>query len=144
MGIKNVQLGQIPSTTDQPYRNYSGTDIPSNVAVSVDATNQIGPIGNEGVGIIPVAASGNVVIGVTMETIKAGSEGRVRALGPTAWMKADGAITAGAYVDASAAATKVGWAKAHAAGKATIGIALNSADADGDFVLVMLVGGFNA
>jgi Uncharacterized conserved protein (DUF2190) len=144
MAVTNVQISQTPSQTDQPYRNYGGTDIPANVAVSVDATNQIGPVGNEGVGIIPVAASGNVVIGVTMEKIKAGEQGRVRALGPTAWMQADGAITAGTYVDASAATNKVGWVKAHAAGKATIGIALNGAAADGDLVLVMLVGGFNA
>ena len=145
MALNNVQLAQTPNNNDQPFFNYGGTDLPVGIAIALDSTNIVGASGSaQGIGVMLAAASGDPVIGVTMETIPAGGYGRVRALGPICAMTADGAITAGTYVDASAVASKKGFAKAHAAGKATIGIALNPASADGDLVLVMLVGGFNA
>lgn len=137
------QLSNTPGATDYPFFNYGVTDIPAFVSVQADATNVIGTNPNEGIGIVVVGATGNVVIGVTMEIVKAGSYGRVRCFGPIAQTFADGAISANGIVDGSATASRIGFAKAHAAGKNQLGIALSTA-IDQDPVLVMLVGGFNA
>jgi hypothetical protein len=137
------QLSNAPSESDFAFFNYSGSDIPAFVSVQADAVNVVGTNPNEGIGIVPVAVTGNVVIGVTMEVIKAGSYGRVRCFGPIAQTFADGVVTANGIVDGSATASRIGFAKAHAAGKNQLGIALSTA-ADQDPVLVMLVGGFNA
>ena len=142
----NAQLANTPSGEDYAFKNYTGSDIPANVAVSVDTTaaNVISPTNLvDAIGVIPVAASGNPVVGVTMEIIPAGRVGRVRC-GGVAPMFADGAITAGTFVDASAAATKVGYAKVHVAAASTLGMALSTATADGDPVLVLIAQGRNA
>lgn len=136
------QLAKTPLPSDLPFFNYSGTDIPADVAVSIDTVNVLGNAGVSGIGIVPVAATGNVTIGVTQTVIKAGSSGPVRTCG-IAVTTADGAITAGTVVDASAAASKVGFAKAHTAAKAQLGIALSTA-ADLDPVLVLVCPALNA
>jgi len=78
---------------------------------------------------------------VALETIKAGSNGRVRCFGPIASALADGAITGGTAVDSSA--STAGRVKAHTAAKNAIGVALATA-ADGDRVPVMLAFAANA
>ncbi len=133
------QFAQTPLASDLAVYNYTGSDIASGIAVSVDTTNVLGNAGVNGIGVIVPAASGNAVIGVTQETIKAGSYGRLRPLGVAA-TTANGAITAGQPVDAT---VTTGFAKAHVAGKAQLGIALSTA-ADGDPVLVLVVPAFNA
>ncbi len=131
----NSQLASLPGL-DIPVYNYSGsTTIAAGTAVSVDSTNVLGTSGvNEGVGVIPIAAVGNVSIGVAVDAIPPLSYGRIRVSGQVA-MTADGAITAGAVVDGSNTANKT--AKSHTATKAQIGIALSTA-ADGEPVLVLL------
>lgn len=137
------QLASTPCATDFPFYNYSGTDIPAGVSVQADAVNILGAAGVPGIGVVPVGATGNVIVGVTMEVIKAGSYGRVRCFGPIVQTFSDGVCTANGIVDGSATASRIGFAKAHAAGKFQMGIALNTT-IDQDPVLVMLVGGFNA
>lgn len=130
----NAQLSQTPTYADLPFYNYSSSvTISAGTAVSVDSTNVIGGA-NEGVGIVPIAAVGNVAVGVAMESIPPLSYGRVRTAGTVA-MTADGAITAGAVVDGSNTANKT--AKSHTATKFQIGVALSTA-ADGEAVLVLL------
>lgn len=131
----NTQLTSLPGL-DIPVFNYSGsTTIAAGTAVSVDSTNVISTSGvNEGIGVIPIAAVGNAVIGVAMESIGPGAYGRVRVAGQVQ-MTADGAITAGGVVDGSNTSGKT--AKAHAAGKFQVGVALSTA-ADGEQVLVLL------
>lgn len=137
MSIVNQQLAQTPSYGDFPFHNYGVTDIVPNVAVKVDASNDLSA-NSKGIGIAVIAtAATDAPIGVTLETIPAGGSGRVRTQG-IVQMFADGAITAGAYVDASATSLKVGFAKAHVSGQCTVGIALNATTSDSDLVLVLL------
>lgn len=143
MALTNVQIANTPNYSDLPFMNYGVTDIPANRAVSIDATNLVGTGTNAGIGVKVVAADGDVVVGVTMEIIPAGGVGRVRT-GGIAPCIADGAITAGTFVDASAQAGNVGYVKAHGAGKATVGIALATSAADDDVVPVLIALGFNA
>lgn len=133
------QFANTPNQSDLPFYNYSGADIPAGISVSIDATNTIGTNPNYGIGIILPAASGNAVVGVTMEVIKAASYGRVRC-GGIAQTTANGAITAGTFVDAT---ITTGFAKVHVAAKAQLGLALSTA-ADGDPVLVLVVPALNA
>lgn len=144
MALLNIQLSQTPGATDFPFLNKSGAEIPEGCAVEVDTAVNLGDAGVLGVPIKVVATDGDPALGVTMERIPDGATGRVRCLGPIAAMKADGAITAGAYVMASGGASKKGFAKAAGAAKGSLGIALNPASADNDLVLVMLGGAKNA
>jgi hypothetical protein len=150
MALTNFQFSNTPSLDDQPFFNYTAVDIPAFTPVSPDTVNVLGGLATtgpltgtavQGVSVVPVAAIGNVVIGVTMEIIKAGNSGRVRALGPLVPLVADGAIVAGVTVDASSTAGRS--AKSHTAAKFQIGVALSTA-ADADPVLVMLLGALNA
>lgn len=140
----NFQGASAPSYSDFTFKNYNAsTDIGANLAVKLDTTNVLDGTDNgtwgavDTPGVIPVTGDGDIVVGVTMETIKAGGVGRVRTAG-IASMSADGAITAGAAVMASSAGGKVGFAKAQTAGKAQIGIALNTTSADSEPVLVLV------
>jgi hypothetical protein len=133
------QLAQTPSLSDLPFYNYSGADIPSGISVSIDTVNLLGNAGVPGIGIVLPAASGNPVVGVTQEIIKAGSYGRVRT-GGLAQTTASGAITAGTFVDAE---ITTGFAKVHVAAKAQIGMAMTTA-ANGDPVLVLVAPALNA
>ncbi len=138
--LLNVQLSQTPGATDYAFvNNHATDDIPAGRFVAVDASNLVGVGLHDGIGIKVIASTGDPTIGVTMETIKAGGgTGRVRCPGPIAALQSDGAITAGTYVEASAAADKVGFAKAAENNKSAGGIALNTSAADGDLVLVLL------
>lgn len=145
MAGPNAQLSQVPSYTDFAFKNNTGATLAANIAVAIDATYSTTATALlTSIGIKEPASTGDPVIGVLMESVADGAVGKVRCLGPIAQMFADGAITAGTYVDGSAASSKKGFAKAHTAAKASIGIALTGAAADGDSLLVMLVGGFNA
>jgi hypothetical protein len=141
----NFQGAGVPGATDYVFRNYhASVDIPAHVYVSVDAVNVLQGAANatwglvDTVGVVVVASEGDPVVGVTMEVIKAGATGRVRCFGPIAPMLSDGVIAANAFVQASATALKVGYAKAAGSADASGGLALNTTAADGDTVLVML------
>lgn len=137
----SFQLAEFPGLK-LPVKNYGVTDIAESTPLQLDTTNAIGtnPAAN-GIGVIPIAAIGNVVMGVAGQTIPAGGTGNCWVTGVKR-MVADGAITAGQVVDGSNAVGK--GARAHANGEFSIGVALTTA-ADGEELLVLLnVGANNA
>ena len=135
------QLGNIPCFSIT-VKNNSGSDIAEGVPLSIDAANAIGTLAfANAIPVVVIAANGNACVGVSQMIIPAGGTGTARVLGAQK-MVSDGAITAGGIVDGSATVGK--GAKAHAAGKAQLGMALTTS-ADGEDVLVLLgVGALNA
>jgi hypothetical protein len=138
------QVASTPLPTDLPFTNYGAGDIPSNVAVIIDAQNVLGLAG-DGVGITLPAAGGPGIpyaFGVTMERIRPGASGRVRTQGEVV-CKSDGAVAAGTRVCVSVAQNKAGFVRATAPGEPQLGLALTSST-DGDEVLVLLQPASNA
>jgi hypothetical protein len=116
---------------DIPVTNYGGTDIAANVAVKFDTT-----AGNY-LGVLPLTgADAGKGRAVTLDTIKAGKQGRVRVAG-AALMTADGALSAGDVVKAGIDAGEEGHAKACGAAEAQFGFCLTNA-ADNAEVLVWI------
>lgn len=136
MSLPFAQVATTPLPSDVPVMNYGVTAIPANVAVTVDATNQMGTGTNGGMGVAVIAADGDPTCGVTVVAIPAGGQGYIRTQGDIV-LTANGSITAGTYVDASGTTNKVGFAVAHGAGKAHLGIARNSC-VDGEQVSVQI------
>jgi hypothetical protein len=142
---KNPGWPQLPV-----FNNSTTTAIAAFVAVKIDSGDLIADANptNASIAVVAAASDGDVCIGVTTEAIAASGGGNVAygsivPLGSTVPMTADGAITAGTYVMASGGSSKKGFAKAITSATSSIGIALTTA-ADGEPVLVMLVGGKNA
>lgn len=106
---------------DLQVTNYSGADIPPNVAVKLDTT-----AGNY-LGVLPLtSADAGKAIGVTIDKLKAGRPGRVRMLGSVT-MLCDGAVAVGGIVKASVVtAGREGFALATTAGAAQLGRALTA------------------
>jgi hypothetical protein len=132
------QLADLPITGGGTItcKNYGGTDIPAGTGVLADTTNVQGSNAAPGV-VVPTAAGGVAgTFGIAMETIPAGKNGRVMYAGGYP-MIADGAITAGNFVQISDTATKMGRVKLCGAATIQIGRAVGSA-ADGDPVLVII------
>lgn len=123
--------------------NYGSSDIGPGLIVLVDTTNQFTPALPMGVAL-PTNGGGVVgTFGITIDTLYAkpstqahGVAGRVRTLGVYPVL-ANGAITAGGYVQASDTAAKLGYAKACGAATEQIGQAMNTvADGENCFVLI--------
>lgn len=132
----HFQMGGTPSYTDFPFHNYGGSDIAAGSAVAVDSTNVVDGASKDGVGCMLPASAGDPVVGVTLETIKAGARGTVRCFGPIAQMTAGtGGTTAGSYVEANTDGTAIPYVTNHAA----LGIALTTSAAT-ESCLVLLVG----
>lgn len=127
---------------DVTAANYGATSIPANRIVLVDTTNVLTP--SKPMGVVLPTASGGVAgtYGVTVDELfpprDDGSTrpGRVAVLGAIR-VPANGAITAGDYVQASDTVSKLGYAKVCAAGIQQIGQAKTTA-ADGEYVLILL------
>lgn len=116
---------------DLPVTNYGETDIPAGVAVKLDTTD-----GNY-LGVLPLTTNdAGKGFAVTLDIIKAGRPGRVRAAG-AALMTAKGALEAGVAVKACVTTDYLGQAEACGAAAAQIGYTLTKA-ADGAEVLVWL------
>ncbi len=99
--------------------------------------------------MLPTASGGVVgTFGITIDTLYAPASngvpkpGRVRKVG-AAWVKANGNITAGGYVQASDTTSKLGYAKACGAATEQIGQAVNTV-ADGENCLVWIAQAKNA
>ena len=139
-----IQYASQPLPGDVARVNYSGTDIPANIFVQLDATNVVGVSTNTGVGVVIPTAAGAIPhgIGCTMETLKAGDAGRVRTQGDVLAI-ANGAVTAGQVLMISTTAAKLGWVSTQTAAQPQCGIALSSA-ADGESVLVQIAFAKNA
>lgn len=150
MATTNVQMASVPMPSDIPVQNYSASvDIAAYQCIVLDTGNLVTNSAtalNGGVSVIlPTVVDSTHsadAFGITQEIIKAGQTGRVRT-GGISLAIADGAITAGAWVDASTTTAKVGKVRAHVAANQTIGIALETA-ADGDTIQVLVLPGKNA
>lgn len=135
-----AQRGQLASffiqNGDLTVYNAGLTDIPANTFVLVDTATP--PTGDAVLAVkIPTAGGGVAgTFGITRTVIKSLASGSVCALGGE-YVKADGVITVGDYVQASDTAGKEGRAKLKGAGVESGGKALNSA-ADGEDVLVFV------
>lgn len=79
------QLANAPLAYDEVFFNYSASvDIAAGVVVVLDQTNYVGDGSGHtvpGVVIAPTTLGTAYPVGVSMETIKAGSSGRVRTIG---------------------------------------------------------------
>jgi hypothetical protein len=129
---------------DETAANYStSADIPANRIVLLDTTNLMTTSLPRGV-VLPTASGGVAgTFGVTTEILYARSSstanpkvGRVAVEGVIS-VPADGAITAGNYVQASDTSGKLGYAKVAGAGVQQIGQALTTA-ADGEMVQILI------
>ena len=132
------QIADLPITGGGTVtcKNYGGTDIPAGTGVLLDTTNVQGSNAAPGV-VVPTSGGGVLrTAGIAMETIPAGKNGRVMYAGGYP-MIADGAITAGDFVQVSDTAGKMGRAKVCAAATQQLGKAWGTA-ADGDPVLVII------
>lgn len=129
---------------DVTAANYGLTDdIPANRIVLLDTTNQMTTSLPRGV-VLPTAAGGVAgTFGVTVEILYKRSAttvsprvGRVATEGGIN-VPANGAITAGDYVQASDTIGKLGWAKVCAAGIQQVGQAETTA-ADGEMCFIRI------
>jgi uncharacterized membrane protein len=121
------QFGGLPVTGgDLSLKNYSVTDIAAGKAVFMS------DVAAEEMGCEIPATSDTVerTIGITMEIIKAGKVGRVRALGAAVCVAND-TIVRGNAVQIDTASGHEGEVKLLASGKTQLGRALNSAVAGG-------------
>lgn len=140
MAIVN-QFATTPSYADLPFKNTGGSTLAAGTPVKVDSANAISASNlAAGVGVVGPAADGDVCFGVCLEAIAAGAAGRVRTAG-TVISVADGSVTAGTFVMASATAGK--FVKTQGAGTPAVGVAMSTA-ADGEDVLVLLAVSHNA
>lgn len=136
--------------TDVTAANYSTTDdIPANRIVLLDTTNQLSTSQPRGV-VLPTASGGVAgTYGVTAEILykRASSTANTRpgivAIEGAIGVPADGAITAGQYVQASDTAGKLGYAKLCGAGIQEVGQAENTV-ADGEMCFIRLCKARNA
>lgn len=138
------------AVTDVTAANYSLTDdIPANRIVLLDTTNQMTTSLPRGV-VLPTAGGGVAgTYGVTTEILykrpsatlgpRVGTVAVEGAIG----VPADGAITAGDYVQASDTIAKLGYAKLCGAGIQEIGQAENTV-ADGEICYIRLCKARNA
>lgn len=133
MAANDYTYPRIPKHTDLSVGNQGVSDIAAGLCVTLDGAN-----------IVPTTAEDNVVLssaddtiyGVAVETLKAGGGvGRVAAGdGEIVVCKASGAITAGGWVQAD----NNGKVKAQVDAKPTVGVALTTTLADGDYLRVKL------
>lgn len=133
---------------DFPAANYGLTDIPEGRIVLVDTTNMQNSFQAMGV-VLPTAGGGVVgTWGITNTTLYAKGSldkpktGSVRIAGSYT-VPADGAITAGQYVQASDTLGKEGYAKLCAAATEQVGQAVYTV-ADGEMLEVLICKARNA
>jgi len=125
---------------DFPVKNSSGSAIPVNSLVALDANAVSAATPTVGVVIAPTG-NGTLPFGVAVETIPAGAQGRVQVLDGTAvWCIVDGAgnITQGTQVMPSATVAGAVMTWTTGITKSLVGVALSSTTATADPVLVML------
>lgn len=133
----DFQYANFPISQDgtMGFKNTSGGTIASDTLVKLDASNP--PDGNALGGVIPTAASTDFAIGITTESAADKGTIKVRLVSTSANpVTAKGAVT---YGDLLMPGSTSGTASKQTTGKASFGVALNTA-ADGDPVLALLVG----
>ncbi len=149
MATGQYHTGGLPMAGgDLPAANYGLTDIPEDRIVLIDTANLQSP--TQAMGVVLPTAGGGVVgtWGITCTTLYAKGSldkpktGLVRVAG-SRFVLADGAITAGQYVQASDTINRVGYAKVAAAATEQIGQAMTTAG-DGELVEVWICKARNA
>lgn len=144
------QLASTFGQSDLAVHNYGGTDIPAGVPLVLDTTNYVGDSNQAHtvIGVVPVTTQANppTVLLFSLETIKAGGNGRARAAAPvvvaTLYL-ASGSVAPGAVLDATPTSGHVGTVTSHTGGQPSVGFAL-SGGVSGDPILVMLAPSNNA
>lgn len=135
MAVNDTDWATVPLATDQSVKNTSGADIAQGDIVTLHSTiSTTAPSVN-----VKQSTTDDLVYGVAIENIPNGKQGRVRTVG-IAQCRCDSAITFGTAVQAST----LGNAKTCAAGKAQLGIALNTTTTTGDKLLVDIARARNA
>lgn len=131
MGQNDFQWASTPNPSDLPVRNYGLTDIPQFTVVKLDTGNLVNGT-NETTGIVQ-AGSGDRPLGVTVEDIPAGKQGRLRTQG---WIPvtAEAAVSAGAQVIPGFQ----GDVKTQGGTSPALGVALDTAAALGDTIRVQI------
>jgi hypothetical protein len=139
MATFNQLVGINIQNADLPFKNYSGSDIPSGTGVLFDTVNK-GDVNNAAGIVVPTAAGGVVkTAGVTIERIPAGQSGRVRMLGAAVCV-ASGTLNPGDFVQVDDTGGLLGNVKAIAATNEILGRVLSAAVV-GDPVLVWVLTG---
>jgi hypothetical protein len=134
MSLINQISGVPVDGGDLIFKNYGGSDIPSNTGVLLDGTN-LGTAADPPGVVVPTASGGVAkTIGVTLETIKAGGQGRVRVLGGAVCV-ANAAISPGDLVQIEDAATFMGRVKVATSTNHILGKALSSAVQNGSVLV---------
>lgn len=131
MSANDFDWASTPLPSDLPGRNYGSGDIPEFSVVKLDTGNVLSGT-NESVGIA-LAGTGDLPLGVTIEDIPAGKQGRYRNQGIVP-VTADTAISAGAVVRAGFS----GDVTTRSTGNNQLGQALTASAALGDKLLVQL------
>lgn len=136
MAIAN-QLSSVPvNGGDFVFKNYGGTAIGSGLGVLADGTNKGDATQPPGI-VLPTAAGGVAkTLGVTVEAIPAGGQGRVRLIGAVVGL-ANATITPGTLVQVDDTAAHLGEIKVAASTNEILGKALSDAVV-GDPVLVLV------
>jgi hypothetical protein len=137
------QLASVPLAHDLVVHNYGTTDIDAGQAVTIETTNYVGDGTNTipGVSLPTQSDVTPQAIGITVETIKAGTNGRVRCLGvATATSQASGTISPMSVVAAAGPTSNSGGITGGATGYPYLGYAL-SGGASGDPISVFVLPG---
>lgn len=137
MSANDFDWASTPLPSDLPGRNYGVTDIPAFSVVKLDTGNVLSG-SNESVGLA-LAGTGDYPLGVTVEDLPAGKQGRYRNQGIVP-VTADTAVTAGAIVKAGFS----GDVTPQTSGTPQLGQALTAAAALNDTILVQLAIAKNA
>lgn len=138
-----AQLGTRYGGLDIACKNYGASlTITEGSVVLIDTANV--EAADAAIGVLAPTNGGGVVgtLGIATMDIAPGKVGNVRVQG-TYWCYCNGGVTAGAYLQASDTAAKLGWVKTCGAATQQIGQALNTAN-DGDKVDVLICKANNA
>lgn len=112
-------------------KNFDSSAIGKHLVVKYDGSNEYGCA-------LPGAET-DALVGVTTEAIAAGSYGNIQTHGASI-CTAGAAITAGALLECTTAGKVQAWSASGGSNSSPVGIALQTAGADGDLISVLLSG----
>lgn len=139
MAANDFIYASMPSELDMPIKNTDVVAFAAGDVVKVDTANPVS--GTQGViGALRGTAAAVNSLGVCMEAIPIGQQGRIRPLGPVVPVTASAAIAAGVLLAPAAS----GQVAAQGAAGAQIGLSLTAAAAANDKLLMMMIGAKNA
>lgn len=147
MTTANTQVAIVPGFYPISVYNASTvTDIPPNMAVIIDTANNLNAatIANTMIAVtLPGTTTSSACIGVTSQTIYAGTIGKITPVGPICGAVCYGTVNAGSIVDNCTVTNYTGRVQAHVATAKQIGIALVQG-LDGETIPIVLSAAANA